>query len=82
MSHYDGLDEAQEANWIASRIETLRKATGQPVKGRLSPARSRSMKIMDLIAAQDIDYACDWINDEMPYPIATKNGACSLLRKF
>lgn len=72
--HHGGLDEKEEAGWVAECVETLRAATGQPVKGWLSPARSQSMHTMDFVAGQGIDYICDWINDEMPYPITTANG--------
>ena len=55
-------------------VESLREATGQPVAGWLSPARSQSMRTMDLVAGAGIDYICDWVNDEMPYPITTAGG--------
>lgn len=72
--HHGGLDPKEEADLVARCVATLRDVSGQPVRGWLSPARSQSMHTMDLIAAQGIEYVCDWVNDEMPYPIATKNG--------
>ena len=49
--HHGGLEEAEEAALVGQCVEILRKKTGQPVKGWLSPARSQSMKTMDLVAA-------------------------------
>ncbi len=72
--HHGDLDVATESEWIARCVETLRQSTGQAVTGWLSPARSQSMQTMNLVAAQGIDYVCDWVNDEMPYPITTANG--------
>ncbi len=77
--HHGGLDEAIESAWIEECLATLRSATGQPVKGWLSPARSQSMRTMDLVAAQGVDYICDWVNDEMPYPITTQNGGLTAM---
>ena len=73
--HHGGLDPATEAEWIAGCMDTLRQATGQPVRGWLSPARSQSMTTMELLAAAGVDYVCDWVNDEMPYPITTAPGS-------
>jgi len=72
--HYGGMDEAEEEALVRETLSTLRQASGQAVTGWLSPARSESMKTLDLIAAQGIDYVCDWMNDDMPYPIRTANG--------
>ena len=72
--HYGGMDEAEEAAQVEESIGTLRKLSGQPVTGWLSPAKSESMNTLDLVAAADIEYVCDWINDDMPYPIKTKSG--------
>ncbi len=72
--HYGGMDEAEEAALIAESLGTLRSMSGQPVTGWLSPAKSESMNTLDLIAAKGIAYVCDWINDDMPFPIKTESG--------
>ena len=72
--HYGGMDEAAEAAQVEESIATLRGMSGQAVTGWLSPAKSESMNTLDLIAAQGIDYVCDWINDDMPYAIETGSG--------
>ncbi len=72
--HYGGLDQEEEKALVAEALGTLREASGQPVTGWLSPAKSESMNTLDLVAAQGIEYVCDWVNDDMPYPITTKGG--------
>jgi len=68
------LDRAAEAEIIEDSLATLRAATGQPVTGWLSPARSQSMNTPDLLAANGIHYMGEWINDELPYPFRTAAG--------
>ena len=65
--HHSGLERAQEEGWIARTLEVLRKASGQSVRGWLSPAKSESRVTPELLAAAGIDYVCDWVNDDMPY---------------
>ena len=61
--HYEGM--TNESGLIARSLSTLREFG--PVRGWLSPARSESHATLDLLAAQGIDYVCDWVNDDMPY---------------
>jgi allantoinase len=69
--HYTGLAEDAERQQIADTLAILRQASGQPVRGWLSPAKSESFATLDLIAAAGIDYVCDWVNDDMPYAMRT-----------
>lgn len=72
--HHGGLDVQQEAHWIAQTLEILRQASGQPVRGWLSPAKSESFKTLDLLGQAGLDYVCDWVNDDMPYTLRTEGG--------
>lgn len=72
--HYGGMDVAEETALIERSLQTLRDATGQPVSGWLSPSKSQSENTPDLLRANGIQYMCDWINDDMPYPFRTKAG--------
>ncbi len=72
--HFGGLEEAEEARQLASSVEALRKASGQPVTGWLSPAKSESFATPDLLAGQGVEYVCDWVNDDMPYAMNTASG--------
>jgi allantoinase len=62
--HYEGM--ADEKALIQKSLQILPK-----VRGWLSPAKSESHKTLDLLAAEGIDYVCDWVNDDMPYEIRT-----------
>jgi hypothetical protein len=72
--HYGRLDEAAEREQVEKSLSILRQASGQPVTGWLSPARSESKITLSLLAANDVDYVCDWVNDDMPYEIKTETG--------
>lgn len=73
--HHGGLAEADERDWIAKSLKILREASGQPVRGWLSPAKSESHHTPDLLAEAGVDYVCDWVNDDMPYAMRTRAGA-------
>ena len=72
--HHGGLAEADEREWIAKTLAILRKASGQPVRGWLSPAKSESHHTPDLLAEAGVDYVCDWVTDDMPYAMRTRAG--------
>jgi peptidoglycan/xylan/chitin deacetylase (PgdA/CDA1 family) len=65
--HHEGLSEADEKKLIADSLAILRRASGQTVRGWLSPAKSQSFRTLDLLAQAGVDYVCDWVNDDMPY---------------
>lgn len=73
--HWEGLSAEAEMKQIDEALRILRTSSGQPVTGWLSPAKSESSRTLDLIAAQGVDYVCDWPNDDMPYPMRTQQGA-------
>lgn len=70
------LAEADERALIADTLSRLSKATGVTPKGWLSIARSQSWRTADLLAEHGLTYACDWVNDELPYHFA--NGLINL----
>jgi peptidoglycan/xylan/chitin deacetylase (PgdA/CDA1 family) len=72
--HHGGLAVDDERALIAQTLEILRTASGQPVRGWLSPAKSQSHATPDLLAEAGVDYVCDWVNDDMPYPVRTVSG--------
>jgi len=77
--HYGGMPADEEAAQVREAVRVLREASGQAVTGWLSPARSESAHTLDLVAAEGIDYVCDWINDDMPYPLRTAHGEITSL---
>ena len=70
--HHSGLDD--EAAIIRDTLHILRGASGQAVTGWLSPGRAQSFATSDLLAGHGVEYACDWANDDMPYPMRTSAG--------
>jgi peptidoglycan/xylan/chitin deacetylase (PgdA/CDA1 family) len=72
--HHAGLGKDAEAVVVEQAVASLRRVSGRPVRGWLSPAGSESLNTLDLVAAQGIEYVCDWVNDELPYPMRTAAG--------
>jgi allantoinase len=72
--HVQGLPETEERKLIGTTLQTLRRVSGQAVRGWLSPARSESSATLDLIAAAGCAYVCDWVNDDMPFVMQTTAG--------
>ena len=72
--HHGGLAVGEETALVRHALATLRQASGQEITGWLSPARSESENTLDLIAAEGIQYVCDWNNDDMPYAVNTAHG--------
>ena len=70
-SIYSGLPEEEEVELVARTFDILRSASGQPITGWLSPGRSQSFATPDILAGTALTYACDWANDDLPYPMRT-----------
>ena len=77
--HYGGMDEDAERELVRRTLDVLRATSGQPVRGWLSPARNESERTPELLCEHGIDYFCDWVNDDMPYPFRTDNGPLTSL---
>ncbi|MFK7828801.1 MAG: polysaccharide deacetylase family protein [Congregibacter sp.] len=77
--HYGGLDMNLEHEQTLRTLEALRSVSGQSIRGWLSPARNESENTPELIAENGIDYLCDWVNDDMPYPFFTQQGPLTAL---
>ena len=72
--HAGGVSPEIEREWVARSLSTLRRLSGQQVRGWYSPAYSETHNTLDLVAAEGCDYVCDWVNDDMPYQVETKAG--------
>lgn len=62
-----GLALEDERTLIATSLDTLERVSGTRPRGWLSVARSQSWHTLDLLRAAGLVYACDWVNDELPY---------------
>lgn len=69
--HHGGLPVEDERRWIRQSLDILRQASGQPVRGWLSPGKSESFATPELLREAGVDYVCDWVNDDMPYALHT-----------
>jgi peptidoglycan/xylan/chitin deacetylase (PgdA/CDA1 family) len=72
--HHGGLDVDEERRLIERSLDVLRNASGQAVRGWLSPAKSESHSTPDLLRAAGVVYVGDWVNDDMPYAMRTSAG--------
>jgi allantoinase len=77
--HYGGQPIEEEAALVQKSLNELRQLSGQPVKGWISPAKNESHNTPKLLAANGIEYFCDWVNDDMPYEFYTDEGALTAM---
>ena len=64
----------EEAEYVHSSVEALRRATGAPPRGWLGPEYGESERTPGILAAAGLSYVCDWVNDEQPYPMTPGQG--------
>jgi allantoinase len=67
--------EEEEGSLIRDVVDTIEKGTGKRPRGWLSPALSESHRTLDLLAECGIEYVCNWVNDEQPYPMRVNTGS-------
>ncbi|MFN0162770.1 MAG: polysaccharide deacetylase family protein [Burkholderiales bacterium] len=72
--HHAGLPLEEETRLVTTTLDILRRASGQKVRGWLSPAKSESFATPDIVARAGCDYLCDWVNDDMPYAFSSAAG--------
>jgi len=77
--HYEGMGAEEEKRLVTESLSILRKASGQKVRGWLSPAKSESFATPDLVAEAGCDYLCDWVNDDMPYAFKSATGTLTAM---
>jgi len=76
--HYGGMDDALELAQVTESLTTLRKLSGQPIKGWMSPAKSESWNTLKYVKNAGIEYVCDWVADDMPFELTAPDGAGKL----
>ena len=70
----NGQPEDEERALVRDVVGAIHKSTGKRPRGWLSPALSESHRTLDLLAECGIEYVCNWVNDEQPYPMRVKTG--------
>ena len=67
--------EDEERELIKNVVDTIKASTGAQPRGWLSPALSESLRTLDILAENGIQYVGNWVNDEQPYPMRVKSGS-------
>jgi allantoinase len=67
--------EAEERALIKEVVSTITRAAGKAPRGWLSPAMSETVRTLDILAENGIEYTGNWVNDEQPYPMKVKKGS-------
>jgi peptidoglycan/xylan/chitin deacetylase (PgdA/CDA1 family) len=70
------MSTEEEAGFIRSSLDAMQKATGSAPRGWFGTDYGESERTPALLREAGIDYLCDWVNDEQPYPMA--NGLVAL----
>ena len=66
--------ETDEAGLIAAALDKLKRFTGEPVRGWLSPGLRETFDTPDLLKAAGIEYVFDWVLDDLPCWMTTSHG--------
>jgi peptidoglycan/xylan/chitin deacetylase (PgdA/CDA1 family) len=66
--------EKDEKKMVSETVDTIKEHTGRAPRGWLGPALAETYKTLEILRENDIDYVCDWCNDDQPYQMNTKFG--------
>jgi len=66
------VDDQRKA--IVDTINAIKDFTGKPPRGWESPGMTETDETIDILAEEGIEYVADWVLDEQPFPIKTRNG--------
>jgi allantoinase len=67
--------EAEERALIKESVSVIGKSTGKAPRGWLSPGMTETVRTLDLLAENGIEYTGNWVNDEQPYPMKVRKGS-------
>ena len=63
-----------EAEAIRLTTEAIRKFSGKPPRGWLGPGLTETWETPDLLQEAGYEYVCDWVLDDQPVELKTRNG--------
>jgi len=66
--------EGEEADVIKTALEVIAKTSGKRPKGWLGSGLQETWHTLDYLAAEGIEYVCDWTNDDQPYQMTLEGG--------
>ena len=67
--------EAEERALIKEVVTTISQSAGRAPRGWLSPGMTETVRTLDILAENGIEYTGNWVNDEQPYPMKVKKGS-------
>ncbi|MPZ57142.1 MAG: polysaccharide deacetylase family protein [Rhizobiales bacterium] len=67
--------EAEERALIEDVVKAIAASVGKAPRGWLGPALSETIRTLDILAENGIEYVGDWVNDDQPYPMRVKTGS-------
>ncbi len=59
--------EENEREVVHKSIQLIKEKTGTAPRGWLGPGLAETADTPDILAAEGIEYVCDWVNDDQPY---------------
>ncbi|MDX2158813.1 MAG: polysaccharide deacetylase family protein [Hyphomicrobiaceae bacterium] len=69
-----GMTEAQERQFIEDVRLSIKRCSGQDLKGWLAPAITLTDRTIGLLAEAGLTYTLDLFHDDQPMPVRTANG--------
>ena len=70
----NAIPPEEEAGVIQRTLDKIEKGTGARPRGWLSSGLQQTWRTLDLLAANGVDYVCDWVNDDQPYSMSLAGG--------
>ena len=70
-----GMAKEQESAEIAETKKII-ESFGHKMRGWLGPALTETWNTLDLLRSHEVEYVCDWANDDLPYRM--NNGLYSI----
>lgn len=67
--------EKDERAVVRKTIEVIREKTGKAPRGWMGPGLAETFDTPDILAEEGVEYVCDWVNDDQPYPMRVKKGS-------
>jgi peptidoglycan/xylan/chitin deacetylase (PgdA/CDA1 family) len=64
-----------EAEAIRLTTEAIQQFSGKPPRGWLGPGLTETWETPDLLKEAGYDYVCDWVLDDQPVELKTRNGS-------
>ena len=66
-------DPAAERAYVKATLAEYEQVVGRRAKGWLSPSVSPTLNTLGFLADEGVEFFCDFVNDDQPYPIRVGN---------